>query len=258
MRKVPARTLLLLAAFALFIVPVVTLAAGGFTDVDDDNVFVADIQWMKDNGITKGCNPPANTKFCPKNVVTREQMSAFMHRLATSKVVDAATAVNADMLDGKTVAKIAPIAVAEVDNTLGGTTIATPTTINTLSITVPANGVLIITGTAVIVANADGLYAIETYVGGTEIGVVSAADDFTTANDDLDATEWLSYTTAAAVTPGTYTVSQKIGRMSGTTGDLIAGSLFYNGNTMTVNFVPGGTVSASTAGETSGGTYNGG
>ena len=258
MRKIPARTLLLLAAFALFIVPVVTLAAGGFTDVDDDNVFVADIQWMKDNGITKGCNPPTNDKFCPDKPVTRQQMSAFMHRLATSNVVDAATAVDADMLDGKDAADIAPIAVAQVDQTLGGTTITEPTTINSVSITVPANGVLIITGSAIASANEDGLYAIETYIGGTEIGIVSAADDFTTADDDLDAIEWLSYTTAAAVTPGTYTVSQKIGMMDGATGDLIAGSLFYNGNTMTVNFVPGGTVSASTAGGTGGGAFNGG
>ena len=96
MKKTSTRVLLMFAALALFIVPVVAFAAAGFIDVDDDNVFVADIQWMKDNGITKGCNPPTNDKFCPKNTVTREQMSAFMHRLATSKVVDAATAAHAD------------------------------------------------------------------------------------------------------------------------------------------------------------------
>jgi hypothetical protein len=31
-------------------------------------------------GVTKGCNPPANTKFCPKDPVTREQMAAFLKR----------------------------------------------------------------------------------------------------------------------------------------------------------------------------------
>ena len=96
MKKTSTRVLLMFAALALFIVPVVAFAAAGFTDVDDDSVFVADIQWMKDNGITKGCNPPTNDKFCPKNNVTREQMSAFMHRLAIEKVVDAATAAHAD------------------------------------------------------------------------------------------------------------------------------------------------------------------
>ncbi|MEN8239767.1 MAG: S-layer homology domain-containing protein, partial [Actinomycetota bacterium] len=104
MRKLSVRASLLFAAFALFVVPVIAYAAAGFVDVADDNVFVADIQWMKDNGITKGCNPPTNNKFCPDKPVTRQQMSAFMHRLATKKVVAAATAESADdadMLDGK-------------------------------------------------------------------------------------------------------------------------------------------------------------
>ena len=95
--------MLIVAAFVLFLVPVAAIAAAGFSDVADDSVFVADIQWMKDNGITKGCNPPANDRFCPGSNVTREQMAAFMHRLATGEVVDAATAVeadNADTLDG--------------------------------------------------------------------------------------------------------------------------------------------------------------
>ena len=48
---------------------------------------------MSDNGITSGCG---NGNYCPKDNVTREQMAAFMQRLATKKVVDAATAVSAD------------------------------------------------------------------------------------------------------------------------------------------------------------------
>ncbi|MGA9594508.1 MAG: hypothetical protein WBV06_00005, partial [Acidimicrobiia bacterium] len=45
----------------------------GFTDVDGGNVFAADICWLANQGITKGCNPPANTEFCPKDEVTRGQ-----------------------------------------------------------------------------------------------------------------------------------------------------------------------------------------
>ena len=104
MHRIPGRILLITAAFALFLVPIAAIAAGGFEDVGDDNIFRADIQWMKDADVTRGCNPPANTKYCPGDNVTREQMSAFMHRLAVNKVVDAATAVeaeNADTLDGK-------------------------------------------------------------------------------------------------------------------------------------------------------------
>lgn len=88
----PSRQILLIAAaFALFLVPVAAIAAAGFTDVADDNVFVADIEWMKDSGVTLGCNPPANDNFCPSANVTREQMAAFMHRLAVNRVVDAGT-----------------------------------------------------------------------------------------------------------------------------------------------------------------------
>jgi hypothetical protein len=46
---------------------------------------------MKDNNITVGCNPPANTNYCPDDNVTRGQMATFMKRLAENNVVDAAT-----------------------------------------------------------------------------------------------------------------------------------------------------------------------
>lgn len=49
--------------------------------VDDaDSVFEADINWMAGMGITKGCNPPANDRFCPEGFVTRGQMAAFLVR----------------------------------------------------------------------------------------------------------------------------------------------------------------------------------
>lgn len=89
-------------------------AAGGFTDVPDGHVFEADIQWMKDSGVSKGCNPPANTEYCPEDATTRGHMSAFLHRLATGRIVDAGTLdghdssefvmdgdpIDADTLDG--------------------------------------------------------------------------------------------------------------------------------------------------------------
>lgn len=110
MHRTSSRMLLIVAAFVLFLVPVAAIAAGGFTDVEDDSVFKTDIEWLADAGVTRGCNPPTNDRFCPEGNVTREQMSAFMHRLAVNKVVDAKTAVtadnamnatNADKLDGK-------------------------------------------------------------------------------------------------------------------------------------------------------------
>ena len=50
-----------------------------FTD-DDVSIFEADIDRLAAAGLTKGCNPPANDRYCPNNRVTREQMAAFLHR----------------------------------------------------------------------------------------------------------------------------------------------------------------------------------
>lgn len=47
---------------------------------DDDSVFEVDIDWMAAAGITKGCNPPVNNRYCPDGVVTRGQMAAFLVR----------------------------------------------------------------------------------------------------------------------------------------------------------------------------------
>lgn len=101
MKRLTRRGTLILAALAAFVAPIAVLATDGFTDVADDNVFRTNIDWLAAADVTKGCNPPANTEFCPADNVTREQMAAFMNRLATNKVVDAATAVDADKLDGE-------------------------------------------------------------------------------------------------------------------------------------------------------------
>jgi hypothetical protein len=50
-----------------------------FTD-DDGNVFEADIERLAAAGITRGCNPPENDRFCPEQAVTRGQMAAFLVR----------------------------------------------------------------------------------------------------------------------------------------------------------------------------------
>lgn len=55
---------------------------GGDWFVDDDNsVFERDIDRLAAAGITKGCNPPANDRFCPDAFVTRGQMAALIHRM---------------------------------------------------------------------------------------------------------------------------------------------------------------------------------
>ena len=52
---------------------------GTFTD-DNGTVFEGAIEAIAAAGITFGCNPPSNDRFCPNGTVTRGQMAAFIAR----------------------------------------------------------------------------------------------------------------------------------------------------------------------------------
>jgi hypothetical protein len=57
---------------------------GGNTFTDDGgSIFQTQIAILAEAGITRGCNPPDNTMFCPYDRVTREQMAAFLERALT-------------------------------------------------------------------------------------------------------------------------------------------------------------------------------
>lgn len=78
MRRLPVLvSLLLVVGLAL---PALSQEVGEFQDVPDSNPFAADIEWLASEGITRGCNPPQNTRFCPDDPVTRAQMAAFLRR----------------------------------------------------------------------------------------------------------------------------------------------------------------------------------
>ncbi|MDJ0792113.1 MAG: S-layer homology domain-containing protein [Acidimicrobiia bacterium] len=47
---------------------------------DDDSVFERDIDRLATEGITKGCDPPDNERFCPDSYLTRGQLAAFFYR----------------------------------------------------------------------------------------------------------------------------------------------------------------------------------
>ncbi|MGH8913396.1 MAG: S-layer homology domain-containing protein, partial [Acidimicrobiia bacterium] len=54
---------------------------GGDWFVDDDgSVFENAIDRLRVAGVTQGCNPPANDRYCPDDFVTRGQMAAFLKR----------------------------------------------------------------------------------------------------------------------------------------------------------------------------------
>ena len=89
--RIGRRTALMLILGVFLAIPLGAWASHSFTDVPNTNTFHSDIEWLKDAGVTKGCNPPANTEYCPDDAVTRGAMAAFMKRLAENQVVDAAT-----------------------------------------------------------------------------------------------------------------------------------------------------------------------
>lgn len=55
-------------------------AREGFSDVASDHKYAAEIGALAAARITLGCNPPANTRFCPERTVTRQQMASFFTR----------------------------------------------------------------------------------------------------------------------------------------------------------------------------------
>ena len=53
--------------------------ANSFSD-DNGHIFEADIERLAAKGITKGCNPPANTHFCPDQKLRRDAFATFIAR----------------------------------------------------------------------------------------------------------------------------------------------------------------------------------
>lgn len=54
---------------------------GGDLFVDDDNhTFETDIDKLGTAGVTRGCNPPANDRFCPDDNLIRGEMAALLKR----------------------------------------------------------------------------------------------------------------------------------------------------------------------------------
>jgi hypothetical protein len=189
---------------ALVATPIAVYASHQFTDVPDSAFYSNSVTWMKDNGITVGCNPPANTKYCPNDNVTRGEMAVLMKRLSEKKVVDAATAVNADnadTLEGFTAAELAPrTAFNSTDSAGGGDfTLSTP-------ITAPAAGILLLSATI----DADNFTASDFYTCSLKIdgGLVSGTNMAAELNGSavVNRSENCTTTGAAVVAAGTYTI----------------------------------------------------
>ena len=101
MRRVRDPRLILLVSAAMLgaavAFPLGVIASHQFTDVPTSSTYHADIDAIRDAGITSGCAPG---KYCPKDFVTREQMAAFLNRLGALQA-GKTPVVNADKVDGR-------------------------------------------------------------------------------------------------------------------------------------------------------------
>lgn len=217
---------------ALVAAPVAVYASHQFNDVPPSHTFHNSIGWMADNGITVGCNPPDNDRYCPQDSVNRGQMSAFMKRLAENRVVDAGT------LDGMDSTELVPILAAE-GNQSDAVTGVSRTETNSVTIEAPVDGVLQITG-SVFVNNHSGTTENlgvfpkvdgSLFLGSTASGwsaLQLAAPDGTGVGETFT----LSYSLSTEVTAGSHTVSQEVGPTTG------SADFFYNKANLNVLFVP--------------------
>jgi hypothetical protein len=82
---------------------------------DDSSVFEADIAKLAASGVTRGCNPPVNDRFCPDDSVTRGQMAAFLHRGLSLGVEGRLTLIRA--IDASTYPSFDPTSVVYRDDT---------------------------------------------------------------------------------------------------------------------------------------------
>jgi hypothetical protein len=130
--KRSARIVLLVGVVALVVAPLTAVATHSFTDVPDTHTFHDDIEWLKDSDVTRGCNPPANTLFCPEDNVKRSQMAAFMKRFAEYLGASDGTPAQADNADTAVTAGTAYEAINGDLITLTGTSSGTADSIATL------------------------------------------------------------------------------------------------------------------------------
>lgn len=145
-RRPQRNVILAVAVTAVLALPLGVYAGHQFPDVPESNPFHDDIDAIADAGVTSGCG---DGNYCPKAVVTREQMAAFLNRLGALSS-DKPPVVNADRLDSMESDELGRVAVA---NHTGGQSIpGFPdfVTHGTVSITAPFSGYVVVNVSATV------------------------------------------------------------------------------------------------------------
>jgi hypothetical protein len=69
-----------MAAFLVRAFAYTNSGSGNYFVDDNGHLFEDAIDKLRTAGVTLGCNPPTNNRFCPDSYVTRGQMAAFLMR----------------------------------------------------------------------------------------------------------------------------------------------------------------------------------
>jgi len=192
MKRTSSLLVLSLAVLVVFaLIPAVVLAAGGAFSDDDNSLFETDIEWLAATGVTKGCNPPANDRFCPTDNVTRGQMAAFMRRFAQFLGAEDGQVAAADQADNaSTVGGLLPGDLIRVNGSMSDAyidnfTAGTWTDILTTQIEAPVEGVLLVMGSV-------GVEDDSSLTGDALVGLRLTIDGVATHSDDMGYTVELS------------------------------------------------------------------
>lgn len=235
------RSAFIIVLALILLVPAVAFAGSVFDDVDDTDTHIDGITFMKDSGVSVGCD--ASNNYCPEDTVSRAQMGTFMYRLSGN---DPATdpSVNAAQLGGYAASDL--IRSAGVNSGGGGIFLAlgvaadSTTSVMSVGIDAPVDGVLLVNASANLYCQGL-LTTCNDSTGNTYVNV--DGDQFSRqyfaiegADSALNAAAWNASNTAyVPVTAGAHTVALDIQNQASS-----AGSVYFWSGGLNVLFVPFG------------------
>jgi hypothetical protein len=158
----------LVLLIAALLVPAAAMAGSVFDDVPDSNVHAANIAYLKQTGITVGCDKEGKN-FCPNDPVTRAQMATFMRRLSGREPGTAPSvyAADSDLVSGFHADELIRVGYGQDDSlSLAGTNGAAVAA----TITAPLDGFLVISASSEFTGGADDTANCQIEVDGAMIG----------------------------------------------------------------------------------------
>jgi N-acetylneuraminic acid mutarotase len=116
-----------MASFLIRALPDLAPVDSGPFDDTAGNTHEADINGLAASGVTKGCNPPANTLYCPDDPVTRAQMASFLVRALNLTHPNPTTTTSSTTTSSTTTTSTTPTTSTTSTTTTSSTTTSTTT-----------------------------------------------------------------------------------------------------------------------------------